>query len=220
MRRTIVLALAASVLIAPLARTYAAALNPQEVERSCNDYTIAPAQQIASCTSILGLYGTAEANRGLAGVAHLARGTAYGRSGDMARAQDDYREAIRIAGLAIAGDKSPLFYNDRCWARAVAMIELDTALIDCNEALRLMPGFAAALDSRAFLHLRQGQLREAMADYDAALKAIPKDPYSLYGRGIAKARAGDSAGASADIAAGTSLQKGIAEEFAAYGINR
>jgi tetratricopeptide (TPR) repeat protein len=210
----------ASALAMPGSSAQAAPLNPQDVERRCNDYTIAPAQQISSCTSILGLYGTATANQGLAGVAHLARGTAYARIGDMARAQGDYREAIRIAGLAIAGDKSPLFYNDRCWARAVAMMELDTALADCNEALRLMPGFAAALDSRAFLHLRQGQFREAIADYDAALKAIPKDPYSLYGRGIAKARAGDSAGSNADIAAGTSLQNGIAEEFAAYGVKQ
>ena len=220
MRRTIVLALLAAALIAPLSRAYAAALNPQEVERSCNDYTIAPAQQIASCTSILGLYGALSGNQGLAAVAHLARGVAYARSGDLARAAEDYREAIRIDGAAITGQRDAVFLNDRCWARAVAMIELDTALADCNEALRLMPGFAAALDSRAFLHLKQGQFREAIADYDAALKAIPKDPYSLYGRGIAKARAGDSAGANADIAAGTSLQKGIAEEFAAYGVKR
>ena len=220
MRRTVILALFASALAAPLTPAHAAPLNPQEVERRCNDYTIAPAQQIASCTSILGLYGIAAGNQGLAAVAHLARGTAYARSGDMARAAGDYREAIRIDGLAIAGQKDAVFYNDRCWARSVAMIELDTALTDCNEALRLMPGFAAALDSRAFLHLKQGQFREAIADYDAALKAIPKDPYSLYGRGIAKSRLGDSAGAKADIAAGTSLQKGIVEEFAAYGVKQ
>jgi hypothetical protein len=40
---------------------------------------------------------------------------------------------------------------------------------------------------------------ESIADYDAALRINPKQAESLYGRGTAKLRQGDSAGGNADI---------------------
>jgi len=192
-------------------------VNPQQVERNCHDYAVPAAEQIGSCTMLIGLYGDATANRGLLALAYLARGTAHMRAGDRTRAEPDYREAIRLDSILIDGGQREVpLYNDRCWARAVAMIELDAALADCNEALRLRPDFVPALDSRAFVHMRGGRFREAITDYDAAIKGIPKDPYSLYGRGIAKLRVGDTAGAQADIAASKEVQD-VAAEFAAYG---
>jgi hypothetical protein len=84
--------------------------------------------------------------------------------------------------------------------------------------LRLRPGFAAALDSRAFLQLKRGNTQEALADYEAVLKESPNDSYSIFGRGVAKLRLGDTAGGNADIAAAVGMEKGLREEFAAYGL--
>jgi tetratricopeptide (TPR) repeat protein len=191
--------------------------DPQQIERSCHDYALPATEQLAACTVLIGLYGDATANRGLLALAYLARGTAHLRAGDRTGAQPDYLEAIRLDTIPLDGGAGEVpLYNDRCWARAVAMIDLDAALGDCNEALRLRPDFVPALDSRAFVHLRGGRFRDAITDYDAAIKGIPKDPYSLYGRGIAKLRVGDTIGAQADIAASKEVQD-VAPEFAAYG---
>ena len=193
-------------------------VDPQEVEARCNDYAAMPSEQIEACTSLIALYGDASANRSRLALAHLARGTAHKRAGDATRAETDYREAIRLHSVPIdSGEKEVINYNDRCWARAVAMIDVDAALADCNEALRLMPDFVPALDSRAFLHLRGGRFQEAIADYDAAIMGSPQDSWSLYGRGLAKLRMGDSAGGQADIEASKQVQD-VAAEFAAYGL--
>jgi len=194
-------------------------LSPGEVERQCHDYTQRADAQILACTRIIGLYANATGNRPLQAIALLARGSTYSRTGDRARALADFREAIRLDTIPIeAGEKDVALYNDRCWARAVAGLELDMALADCNEALRLKADFVAALDSRAFLQLRQKRYRDAVRDYDATLKQNGMDPYSLYGRGVAKMRIGDTEGAKADIAAATAAQQGIGAEFLSYGI--
>jgi len=192
--------------------------DPQQIERSCHNYGMPAPNQIEACTSLIGLYGDVTANRGLLALAYLARGTAHLRAGEQALAQPDYLEAIRLDSLPIdSGERDVTLYNDRCWARAVGMIDLDAALADCNEALRLRPDFVPALDSRAFVHMRGGRFREAITDYDAAIKGIPQDPYSLYGRGIAKIRTGDTAGGRADIEASKAVQD-VTAEFTAYGL--
>jgi tetratricopeptide (TPR) repeat protein len=194
-------------------------LNLQQVERTCHDYAVNVSDQVEACTNLIRLMGDAEANRGVLALTYLARGTAHMRSGDRARAEPDYREALRLDTIPIDnGQLEVAVYNDRCWARAVAMIDLDGALADCNEALRLMPGYVPALDSRAFIHLRSGRFREAIADYDAALMGSPSDHYSLYGRGIAKLRLGDTEGGQADIAA-SKAQQDVSAEFTAYGLS-
>jgi tetratricopeptide (TPR) repeat protein len=191
--------------------------DPQQIERRCHDYTVPATEQADACTTLIGLYGDATANRSFLALAYLARGTAHVHMGDATRAEPDYREAIRLDSIPIdGGQKEVPLYNDRCWARAVAKIDLDAALADCNEALKLRPDFVPALDSRAFVHMRGDRFREAMADYDAAIKGSPQNPWSLYGRGIAKLRLGDTAGAQADIAASKAVQD-VASEFAAYG---
>ena len=79
--------------------------------------------------------------------------------------------------------------------------QLDSALADCNESLRLRPSNARTLGSRGFVYLKSGRLDSAIADYDEALRLDPKNAYSLYGRGLAKQMNGDTAGGAADIAA-------------------
>jgi hypothetical protein len=50
------------------------------------------------------------------------------------------------------------------------------------------------------------------------LKVHPNTASSLYGRGVAKLRKGDSSGGNADIAAAKAIQVNIDEEFARDGV--
>jgi hypothetical protein len=52
----------------------------------------------------------------------------------------------------------------------------------------------------------------AIADFN------PKLASSLYGRGVAKQRKGDGAGAKTDIAAAQALNQNISAEYAGYGV--
>jgi len=63
-----------------------------------------------------------------------------------------------------------------------------------------------------------GQVDDALADYDAALKLNPKSPAALFGSGLAKGMTGDDAASAANIEAAKALKPGIAEEFARYGL--
>jgi tetratricopeptide (TPR) repeat protein len=108
--------------------------------------------------------------------------------------------------------------NSRCWARALANVDLDKALDDCNAALDAKPKRASYLDSRALVRLRQDDLRKAMADYDAALELDPKMAMSLFGRGVTHLRLGDKARGLADIAAAKALRPAIEEEAKRNGI--
>jgi tetratricopeptide (TPR) repeat protein len=114
--------------------------------------------------------------------------------------------------------RRPEALNDRCWARALAGIELPAALSDCNAALRQRPGAIAILDSRGMVELRMGDLDKAIRDYDMVLKAQPKMAWSLYGRGIARRRKGDVAGGEADLAASAAMAPELALRAKGYGI--
>ena len=98
--------------------------------------------------------------------------------------------------------------------------ELQLALDDCNEALRLSANSASTLDSRGLTYLKLGRLDDAMADYEAALKLNPKIAASLFGRGMVKLRKGDGAGGNADMASAKALQADIVEVFAHYGVTQ
>ena len=63
-----------------------------------------------------------------------------------------------------------------------------------------------------------GQLKDAIIDYDAALKLDPKMPGALFGRGVAKLMNGETAASIANIEAAKALKPTIAEEFARYGV--
>lgn len=104
--------------------------------------------------------------------------------------------------------------NERCWVRAVAGRELDTALADCNTALAAAPAKANRLDSRALVRFRRNEFKDALADYDAALAGDAKSPSTLYARGVTRLRLGDTKGGRADIDAATKLDGDIATAMA------
>jgi len=72
------------------------------------------------------------------------------------------------------------------------------------------------LDSRGFVYLKLGQFDNAIADYNAVLKLKPKLAISLYNRGLAKQKKGDSAGGDADIAAAKAIDPKIADKLTGY----
>ncbi len=110
----------------------------------------------------------------------------------------------------------------RCWARALWGSEVEKAEKDCSAGLRLRakssPEYAAILDSRGLVRLRQGNYVKALADYDAALAAHPNIAWSLYGRGLCKLRLGKTSEGNTDIAAAIAVQADIAEQARKYGI--
>jgi tetratricopeptide (TPR) repeat protein len=79
------------------------------------------------------------------------------------------------------------------------------------------PNVANFLDSRGFVLLRMGRYDDAIASYDAALQQQSKSA-SLYGRGIAKRRRGDTRGGDADLKAARDLDTHVSAEFAAFGV--
>jgi len=67
-------------------------------------------------------------------------------------------------------------------------------------------------------YLKMGQWDSAIDDYSSALRFDPKLASSLYGRGLAKLKKGDTAGGDADIAAAKAIEATIVGDFARYGV--
>lgn len=107
--------------------------------------------------------------------------------------------------------------NTACWERTKVGLQMDAAMADCNESLRLDPSSAEAFDTRCFAFYRLGQYVAAIKDCTAALDRNAKLPNSLYVRGLAKLKTGDTAGSNADIAAAKAINPKIADEYAGYG---
>lgn len=109
--------------------------------------------------------------------------------------------------------------NGRCYARALANVDLDDALKDCNRALALNPKEPDILDSRGLVQIRRRAFKEAASDYSAALAAHAKSAWPLFGRSIALRALGQSAAAEADQAAAIGIDADIVEEAAEFGIS-
>lgn len=108
--------------------------------------------------------------------------------------------------------------NARCWQRALANVDLDKALEDCNRALKRDGMRADYLDSRGLVHFRQGDFKAAIADYDSALKLKPDLAWTLYMRGLAKDALGPATAGKADLTAAAAMQADVADRAAAYHI--
>ncbi|MFT3996606.1 MAG: tetratricopeptide repeat protein [Asticcacaulis sp.] len=109
-------------------------------------------------------------------------------------------------------------FNDACWFRATRNLELDKAKADCAQALKLAPKDAAIMDSSAFVELRLGNFAEAIRLYDEAIRIRPNQADSLFGRGIAKLRTGDTTGGQKDIEAARAADKDIEATYKDYGV--
>ena len=111
----------------------------------------------------------------------------------------------------------PAAFNGRCYARAILNRELDKALSDCNTAIRLRPGTAAYYDSRALVHLRRGDYKEAVDDYTTTLNLQPNMVMTRYLRGIAEGKLGQSEAAKKDHDAAVAVDAKVATAAARLG---
>ena len=112
--------------------------------------------------------------------------------------------------------------GQRCRASAIQNEALDVGLADCNKALRIAdkknPSYGRLLENRGLLELRQANNDKAIADFDAALKIMPKSATALYGRGVAKVRNNKTAEGEADMAEAVKIAPHIAAPFSARGL--
>jgi Flp pilus assembly protein TadD len=145
-------------------------------------------------------------------LAYYYRGFILGAQGDNERAIADYDQAIAL-------DPNARSYSVRCRSHAMAG-NLPQALSDCDQALRLRPNDTYTMSSRGFVYLRLGRLDDAIGEYDAAMKrSSGSTAFTLFGRGIAKQRKGDTVGGDADMLAAKIINPRIAKEFATkYGL--
>ena len=110
-------------------------------------------------------------------------------------------------------------FNDRCWLRGIANIELDAAKKDCSHAIELGDqSTSAALDSRAMIYYRQHNYVEAAADLKATLDERPGQPGSLFMKAIVERELGNKKESVEDIAGARLLDPRVDEEYAHYGV--
>ena len=148
-------------------------------------------------------------------LARLQIGGIYSRAGRFETAISEYDQAIPALPRGAATWEA---LNERCWTRALWGKELEKALADCDQAVKLAPRASHLFDSRGLVRLRLGEFDEAITDYDLAIKLQPKSAWSLYGRGLAKQHKGLAAEAEADIKAATAIDPTLAEQIKRYGI--
>jgi tetratricopeptide (TPR) repeat protein len=139
------------------------------------------------------------------------RGLRYSDNGDFKHAIGDFTRVISLA------PKNADAYSNRCWARLVADDQLQNAISDCSESLRIRPDDAETLNNRGLLYLKTNKLDEAIADFTAAIKLNANFASAIFGRGLAKSKS-DSVGAQGDMATATELDPDIAQELARYGV--
>lgn len=244
MRRVIqVLALAATALAA--SPTCAQTAREWLILCANTQQAFTPRDVIEACTHLLELPGTTEESRpGLL----VRRGWGYVAAGDSTSAFADFDQAVLIADRRqrvsvlnerarahmdareypaairdydVAARLAPSvaeLQNNVCWARALAGIELKLAKRACDRALKIRPGNASFLDSRALVALKSERFDDAWSDYDAALRWQPAEARFRYGRGIAALRLGRTEEGRADLETATAQDPAVAATFAGYGV--
>jgi tetratricopeptide (TPR) repeat protein len=85
--------------------------------------------------------------------------------------------------------------------------DLDRAIRDHTEAIRVDPNGYLAFFNRGNAYLQKGDVDGALADYGAALRINSKDPVVFHNRGIAYQRKGDTVSANADFATEKTLRR-------------
>ena len=153
-----------------------------------------------------------ESTRGFRHYLMAARGVAFTRQGKHAEADAEF-------ALAKASATSAVNLNNLCWETALQNVALKTALSFCDASLALAPDVSATFDSKGNVLLRLKRYKESIAAYNAALNRQADMASSLYGRGIAKRRAGDVKAGDADIRAARALDPDQAGLFARTGLN-
>jgi tetratricopeptide (TPR) repeat protein len=126
-------------------------------------------------------------------------------------------EATKMFEAIRSSTTDPSELNNLCYDKAIAGIMLESALQDCNDALKLSPNNPGFEDSLGMVYLKLGKLDDAISAYSKVLAEAPL-PTSYLGRAFAYRRKGNAAAAQKDRTEANSLMPGIEAEFAGYGL--
>jgi tetratricopeptide (TPR) repeat protein len=129
----------------------------------------------------------------------------------MVAAADEWYSCVKLSDdLAVAGCSRAIDshqYTGRSLARLYtrrggayqAQGDLDHAMADFNESMRVDPTYPSAYNNRGIAWYRRGDLDRAIADYDQAIRLDPKYLYAYANRGAAWATKGERDRAIADF---------------------
>src|SRR5271166_5173101 len=109
-----------------------------------------------------------------------------------------------------ANSQNAVTYNERGLAK-FKKGDLDGAMADYNQAIKLNPKHAAPYNNRGNVKLRKGDLNGAIADYNQAIELNPQYGLAYRNRGNAKRKKGDLDGAIADF--NRAIKLGVATDF-------
>ncbi len=142
-----------------------------------------------------------------------SRARAYVELWDYGQAITNYDEAVRLE------PKFAFAYRDLCELSLRARRQPDSALSDCNEALRLLPDSysTSSVIVRGYVYLEQGKLDLAIADFNRTLAREADSAPALYGRGLAKVRMGDESSGKADITAAATINPKTVRDMESFG---
>jgi tetratricopeptide (TPR) repeat protein len=117
---------------------------------------------------------------------------------------------------AKTNDLASTYYNRAISYRQKG--EIDSALADYNEAIRINPKHARAFNNRGTLYKEKGDLDRAIADFGEAIRLDPKFAAAYFNRGNAYDDKGDDAKALADLEAAIKLDPKNAAAFTVRGV--
>ncbi|MDN3645143.1 tetratricopeptide repeat protein [Pontixanthobacter aestiaquae] len=127
-------------------------------------------------------------------------------------------------GLALLAERieeepdSGSLLNDACWYRGIFNVSLDDAMAICTKAIERAGNPASAIDSRAMIHYRLGELDQALADLDSALKLNPELSASRFMRGIVMQAQGNNADGAEQIRQALLKWPYLEQHYKLYGI--
>jgi tetratricopeptide (TPR) repeat protein len=229
----------ALLLLALLAGRAPAQSSSEDPWHDCDASTAA--DRIQGCSAIIASASTNDEDRALA---YFARGVAHFEQSDADATITDFTAALALhptykdmtKNLLLGRGKAYLTKSqgDKGLADFTAAMRLNPADPDAwsgigqaeavkgdylaainsfDKSLRLKTDISARSD-RAYALLMLKRYREALVDYNLALKNNHAPvAQSLYGRGLARQALGDAAGAASDMAAAEKLTPGIAKVF-------
>lgn len=204
--------------------------------KDCSSYGTDPDLRIEACNRILADAGIPVSVRA---AVHIKRGEAYIMKRDYARALPEYEQGIRLnpgnwegynrRGVLLGKmgqydrsfkdyDKAtelnpthPWPWINRCQGN-IKLNRVAEATVQCNKLLQLDKS-AMSFNLHGVLNIKLGKMDLAIADFDEAIRQIPKNASALYGRGLAKQKKGDRPGGAADLAAATAIKPDIAKDY-------
>lgn len=143
--------------------------------------------------------------------AFFNRAIAYEASGAAGQALLDFNAALAL----VPQDADALVARGRIQLR---LGRTALAGADFDRALAVQANRVDALVGRGHSRARDRFWPAALQDYDAALALAPGNAEALYGRTLVHLWSGDTQARSDDIALAETLDRGVADRLAAYGL--